>query len=219
MNVNYCFYFREIELMVKKKFIVGITGGSGVGKTTLINLLYKKFEGKITTLSLDNYYKPKGEQALDDNGVINFDLPDALYTEHLNADFDRLIQGESIVQKQYNFNNPTVTEDHLMIASNDIILVEGLFVMHYPFLKTKLDYSVYLSVDKARQLERRLKRDVEERNYCRDEVMYQWNNHVLPAYDNYVSPYKQEADLIVTNNADFDENIHALIKVIEENIA
>ncbi len=204
--------------MAESKFIVGITGGSGVGKTTLINLLEKEFSEKIATLSLDNYYKPKHEQTLDHNGIINFDLPEALYVEQLETDFSRLIDNLPIKQKRYGFNNPMLEEEDLIIESKDIILVEGLFVMHYPFLRNRLDYSVYLSVDKDLQLERRLKRDVEERNYNREEVIYQWENHVIPAHKNYVNPYKEQADLVITNNLKFDKNVDTLIRMISESV-
>jgi len=201
-----------------KNFIIGITGGSGVGKTTLIKLLYAEFKDKITTLSLDNYYLNKYEQALDENGVINFDLPSALNVKQLEQDFNRLLNNQAIQQKKYNFNNPDKKEEDVMVRPNEIILVEGLFVMHYPFVNSKLDYKVYLSVDEEKQLERRLKRDVEERNYNKDEVIYQWHNHVLPAYTNFVKPYKKNADLIITNNLKFDDNIHELFRIIHLNI-
>jgi len=200
------------------KLIIGITGGSGVGKTTLINKLYKEFDGKITTLSLDNYYKPKEEQAIDDNGVTNFDLPTALNTKQLEVDLDLLLKNETVKQKIYTFNNPDKADDYLLIEPNEILIVEGLFVMHYPFVKSKLNYSVYLSVDREQQLKRRLKRDMTERNYTEESIIYQWNNHVIPSYDNYVRPYKKESDLIITNDTDFCDNIHVLSKVIHEKI-
>ena len=192
------------------KFIVGITGGSGVGKTTLIKKLYKEFEGKITTLSLDNYYKPKHEQVKDHNGVTNFDLPTALDTNQLEKDLLQLLDNQPIKQKIYTFNNPD--------KADEILIVEGLFVMHYPFVKERLDYSVYLSVKSELQLERRLKRDMTERNYTKESIIYQWENHVIPAYDQFVRPYKPLADLIITNNEHFDENIHVLTDVIHQNI-
>ena len=204
--------------MKKIKLIVGITGGSGVGKTTLINKLYKEFEGKITTLSLDNYYKPKSEQDVDDNGVTNFDLPTALDTEQLECDLDLLLKNKVVKQKIYTFNNPDKKDNFLSIEPNEILIVEGLFVMHYPFVKSKLDYSVYLSVEREKQLERRLKRDMTERNYTKESILYQWHNHVIPSYDNYVSPYKPESDLVITNNIDFDDNIHVLTKIIHKKI-
>jgi uridine kinase len=200
------------------KFIVGITGGSGVGKTTLIKKLYKEFEGKITTLSLDNYYKPKHEQVIDENGVTNFDLPTALDTNQLKKDLLQLLENKPIKQKIYTFNNPEKEDEFLIIEPNEILIVEGLFVMHYPFLKERLNYSVYLSVKSELQLERRLKRDITERNYTEESIIYQWENHVIPAYDEFVRPYKPLADLIITNNEHFDENIHVLTDIIHQKI-
>ena len=200
------------------KLIIGITGGSGVGKTTLINKLYNEFDGKITTLSLDNYYKPKDQQAIDNNGVTNFDLPTALNTSQLEHDLDLLLKNKVVKQKVYTFNNPDNPDDYLLIEPNEILIVEGLFVMHYPFVKSKLNYSVYLSVDREQQLARRLKRDMIERNYSEESIIYQWNNHVIPSYDNYVRPYKSESDLIITNDVDFCDNIHVLSKMIHDKI-
>lgn len=204
--------------MEKVKFIVGITGGSGVGKTTLIDGLNREFEGRVTTFSLDNYYKPKTEQDLDENGVINFDLPSALDLDKMKKDFDALRLGNSIEQSVYQFNNPVNGNQVNLLEPKSLLIVEGLFVMHYDFIKPLLDYSVYLSVDADLQLERRLKRDVQERNYSEEDVRYQWQNHVLPCYESYVKPYKVEADLIITNNERFDENIHILTSVIHQNL-
>jgi len=205
--------------MGKNQFIVGITGGSGVGKTTLIDVLYKTFQGEISTLSLDNYYKPKELQAKDTNGIVNFDLPSALYTQDLEEDLNDLFNQKSIKQKVYHFNQPNRKEEFKIIEPNKILIVEGLFVMHYAFIRNRLDYSVYLSVDEESQLERRLKRDVEERNYDKDEVLYQWTEHVIPAYKNYILPYKNSSDIIITNNKSFDANIDTLIETIRKNLS
>ena len=204
--------------MGKVKFIIGITGGSGVGKTTLIETLRKEFEGNVTTFSLDNYYLPKEKQSIDENGVVNFDLPTALDIKKMEFDFQRLKSGEAIQQNVYQFNNPNLDDEINMIEPRQLLIVEGLFVMHYGFIKNHLDYSVYLSVNPDLQLKRRLIRDVQERNYSKEDVLYQWENHVLPSYDNFVRPYKRESDLIITNNESFDENIHILTSIIHKNI-
>lgn len=200
------------------RFIVGITGGSGVGKTTLINQLYEEFDGKVSTFSLDNYYLPKEEQAIDENGVINFDLPTALNAENLERDINLLMNGQRIEQPIYGFNNPEHEKSVQYIEPRELLIVEGLYVMYYPFLRNSLDYSVYLTVDKDLQLERRLKRDMSERNYTREDILYQWNNHVLPSYDQHVRPFKAESDLIITNNEKFDDNIHILMDKIHEKL-
>lgn len=200
------------------KFIVGITGGSGVGKTTLINQLCSEFEGRVATFSLDNYYLSKDQQALDENGVVNFDLPTALDTEQLKKDFDALRKGKPIQQQVYRFNNPDKQKELITLEPKDLLIVEGLFVMYYEFIRTHLDFSVYLSVDPEVQLERRLIRDTEERNYSEKDVLYQWNHHVLPSYKNFVRPFKSQSDLIITNNEGFDENIHILTSLIHQKL-
>ena len=204
--------------MKKIKYIVGITGGSGVGKTTLIDSLRNEFLGKVSTFSLDNYYLSKEKQSVDENGVVNFDLPTALDTEKMERDFLQLISGESIEQSLYRFNNPASKVEKIRIDPQELLIVEGLFVMHYPFISEVLNYSVYLSVDANLQLERRLQRDVMERNYSENDVIYQWENHVIPSYEEFVLPYKSKADLIITNNESFDENIHILTSVIHKNL-
>lgn len=204
--------------MEKVKYIVGITGGSGVGKTTLINTLNDEFEGHVSIFSLDNYYLPKEEQAIDEKGVINFDLPTALDVKRMENDLNALIEGNVVSQKVYKFNNPANHDQTVDIEPKHLLIVEGLFVMHYEFIRKALNYSVYLSVKPEIQLERRLVRDVQERNYSKEDVMYQWENHVLPSYENFVRPYKSEADLIITNNESFDENIHILTSVIHQNL-
>jgi len=200
------------------RFIVGITGGSGVGKTTLINQLYAEFDGKVSTFSLDNYYLPKEEQIKDENGVINFDLPSALHAENLKRDIELLVNGVRIEQPIYGFNNPTHEKAVIYIEPRELLIVEGLYVMYYPFLRNVLDYSVYLTVDKELQLERRLQRDMRERNYAKEDVIYQWYNHVIPSYDAHVRPFKKDAHLIITNNEKFDDNIHILIAKIHEKL-
>lgn len=200
------------------RFIVGITGGSGVGKTTLINQLYAEFKGKVSTFSLDNYYLPKEKQIKDENGVINFDLPSALNSENLKRDIELLVKGVRIEQPIYGFNNPTHQQAVHYIEPRELLIVEGLYVMYYPFLRNVLDYSVYLTVDKELQLERRLQRDMRERNYAREDVIYQWYNHVIPSYDAHVRPFKKDAHLIITNNEKFDDNIHILMDKIHEKL-
>ncbi|MBK6526774.1 MAG: AAA family ATPase [Crocinitomicaceae bacterium] len=200
------------------KFIVGITGGSGVGKTTLIKKLYHDFSGRVSTFSLDNYYLPKEHQWVDENGVINFDLPTALDQNRIQMDLTRLVEGHPIEQEVYAFNNPDAGKHKLVIEPKELLIVEGLFVMHYPFVKEVLNYSVYLSVKPELQLERRILRDVNERNYTESDILYQWHNHVIPSYHSFVQPHKEKSDLIITNNDRFDENIHVLTDIISKNL-
>ena len=196
------------------KFTVGITGGSGVGKTTLINLIKQELGDTITVFNLDNYYLPKDQQVRDENGVINFDLPSALDTERIKNDLQKLRNGESIEQEVYVFNNPNKDRKKITLEPSSILIIEGLFVMHYDFVREQLDYSVYISAPQDLQLRRRLKRDMEERNYTKEDILYQWNKHVLPSYESFLLPYKEKADLIINNAEEFDSNVKVLLNVI-----
>lgn len=204
--------------MSRKQFIIGITGGSGVGKTTLINKLMSLYGSKITTVSLDDYYLPLALQKIDTNGIINFDLPSAIDTKALEYDITSLRNQHAVKQKVYHFNHPEKLDEYRLLIPRDILIIEGLFVLHYPFVRYQLDYSVYITVSEDKQLERRLKRDKEERNYSEEAISYQWLNHVKPAYDEYVKPYMSKANLIIDNDDGFDQNLFELVKVIEAHI-
>lgn len=188
--------------------VIGICGGSGSGKTTLLNRLasyYKEYEPSV--FSMDNYYKPIEEQQKDKNDVVNFDLPTALNREQLVDDLQRLINGESIEVFEYQFN---AGNKHVLITidPSDLIIVEGLFVFEYQRVHELLDFSIFVDVDPSIQLDRRIYRDQESRGYSRDEIIYQWEHHVVPCYNNYLAPHETKADFIYHNDSrsesDFD---------------
>lgn len=182
--------------------IIGICGGSGSGKTTLLNRLYTKFgDLKPSVFSMDNYYYPIEKQQKDLNGHYNFDLPSALDEQKLTSDLNHLKNGNQIIVKEYHFNAPP--EKHVLITldPSELIIVEGLFLFHYKGVRDLLDFSIFIDVDLDVQLDRRLYRDQETRGYSREDIMYQWDNHVKPCYDNYLLPYKSKADFIFRNDS------------------
>lgn len=202
---------------MEKPIFIGICGGSGSGKTYLLEVLKNRLELSCSVCSLDDYYKLKEEQSIDENGVINFDLPSALDTDKLKSDIESLSLNQPIEQKEYHFN---VDKGYNVktIQPADVIIIEGLFVLEYDFLKPYIDYSIYVQVDRKVQLERRLKRDLEERGYSQEEIMYQWNNHVLPCYDKYLKPHKSDADFIFDNNLDFESEMSKLLDSLESRL-
>ncbi len=195
--------------------IVGICGGSGSGKTTLLNRLFDHFDDVTPSVfSMDNYYLPIEKQAIDENGQVNFDLPTALDIDRLQRDLHRLVSGESIVVKEYHFNAPPDKHVLITIDPSPLIIVEGLFLFHYEEVRKVLDYSIFIDVDPAVQLDRRLYRDQETRGYSREAILYQWKNHVTPCYDNYLLPYRKQADFHFRNDARADEDFESLSKEI-----
>ncbi len=191
--------------------IVGICGGSGSGKTTLLKRIFTRFKDlDPSVFSMDNYYRPFQEQAVDQNGEVNFDLPTALDKDQLVSDLKKLVNGESITVKEYHFNSPPDKHVLISIDPSPLVIVEGLFLFHYPEVRELLDYSVFIDVDPKIQLDRRLYRDQESRGYTREAILYQWENHVMPCYDNYLLPYRKDADFFFRNDGNADQDFERL---------
>lgn len=191
--------------------IVGICGGSGSGKTTLLKRLCNRFSHlNPSVFSMDNYYLPIEEQQLDKNGVHNFDLPTALNREKLVTDLRQLVNGYEILVKEYHFNSPPDKNVLITIEPSSLIIVEGLFLFHFEEVRELIDYSIFIKVDPEIQLDRRLYRDQESRGYTREAIIYQWENHVKPCYENYLLPFEEQADFLFRNDANADEDFEAL---------
>lgn len=193
--------------------IIGICGGSGSGKTTLLKRLANHFSDfQATVFSMDNYYLPIYEQVKDENGEVNFDLPTALDKERLVADLAELKKGNAIEVKEYHFNAPPNKNVLITLEPAPVIIVEGLFLFHYQEVQNMLDFSIFMSVDPAVQLDRRLYRDQESRGYSRDAILYQWENHVMPCYQKYLEPYTNQADFVFSNDHRADEEFNRLLE-------
>lgn len=196
--------------------IIGICGGSGSGKTTLLKRLAHTFKDKSPSVfSMDNYYLPIDLQAVDHNGEVNFDLPTALDKTQLVKDLQDLASGKPIEVKEYHFNAPPDKNVLITIHPSDLIIVEGLFLFHYAEVKELLDFSVFVDVNSKIQLDRRLYRDQETRGYSRDAILYQWEHHVIPCYEQFLEPYQTEASFIFHNDERADEDYEALANIIQ----
>lgn len=205
---------------MRKPFVIGITGGSGSGKTSIIKLLRSKFnEDDLCLVSQDNYYKNREEQTVDDNGVTNFDLPTCLDEDRFLADIKTLLKGESIKLPEYTFNNSKKESTLLTINSAPVIIVEGLFVFYYEAMRKLMDLKVYVDASDIVKLKRRINRDQVERNYPIDDVMYRYEFHVTPAYEKFILPFKKQADLIINNEFSYDNAANVLIGFIKQKVS
>ena len=204
---------------MKKPFIIGITGGSGSGKTSIIKLLRDKFsEAELCLISQDNYYLDRNQQLHDDNGVINFDLPTCLNEKQFLQDIRTLMEGKSIEFTEYTFNNDQRESRVIKIDSAPIIVVEGLFVFYYEEMRKLMDLKVYVDASDIVKLKRRIQRDQVERNYPIDDVLYRYEYHVTPAYQNYILPFKRQADIIINNEYKFDNAVQMIEGFIRSKI-
>lgn len=187
-------------------YIVGITGGSGSGKTIFLKRLFDKFrEGQICIISQDNYYAPIEQQLKDENGIENFDIPQSIDNQAFVRDIKRLKVGETVERKEYMFNNPEAIPAVLTLNSAPIIVVEGIFVLSDPAVVKLVDLKIFIEAKDHIRLKRRIIRDNEERGYDLSDVLYRYEKHVTPTYEKYVEPFKQSSDLIIPNNWGFDK--------------
>jgi uridine kinase len=191
--------------------IIGICGGSGSGKTTLLNKLKAEFKDlEPSIISLDNYYLPIEQQEKDENGKVNFDLPTALDRQKISADLSRVINGETIKIKEYHFNSPPDLISYISIHPSEIMIIEGLFILHYEEIRKLLEIAIFVQLDPEIQLQRRILRDSQTRGYSMDEILYQWENHVLPCYENYIQPYQPHANYFFRNDQFIDEDFERI---------
>lgn len=192
-------------------FIIGITGGSASGKTLFLNSLLREFDKKdVCLISQDNYYLPRDQQPLDENGVKNFDTPQSIDDRAFAADIRKIKAGEGFSRLEYTFNNPNVVAQMLNFDAAPIVVIEGLFVMHFKEINDLLDLRLFISAKDHVKLKRRIVRDKVERGYDLDDVLYRFEKHVMPTYERYLVPLKDEADLIIPNNKSFDSALHVL---------
>lgn len=196
---------------MEKPLIIGITGGSGSGKTGFIKELQMGFTNEeITFISQDDYYKKREEQKVDKEGIVNFDLPRAIDKKAFHADILKLIAGETVERQEYTFNNAEAVAGKLVYKPAPIIVVEGLFIYHFKKIRKLMDLKIFLHAKEDLKIVRRIKRDQKERNYPLEDVLYRYEHHVQPSYEKYILPYRENADIIVNNNKNFKAGIKLL---------
>lgn len=187
-----------------KPFVIGICGGSGSGKTSFIRQLRQAFtEDEVCIISQDDYYLPREQQHRDQNGEFNFDLPKSFDKKRFRHDVEQLVAGESITIKEYVFNNPNAEPKFLTFKPAPVIVVEGLFVFHFKKVAPMLDLKIFINTKENLKVIRRIHRDQVERGYPIEDVLYKYQHHVLPSFERYIQPYKDEADIVINNNQDF----------------
>lgn len=196
--------------------VIGICGGSGSGKTTLLNRLAEHYsQHKPSIFSMDNYYKSYNEQLVDENGVVNFDLPTALNKNKLVKDLHQLVNGEAIEVLEYQFNAGDGTQRLITIEPSELVIVEGLFIYAYQEVFDLIDFNIFVDVDPAIQLDRRIYRDQDSRGYSRSDIIYQWKNHVTPCYNDHLLPHVRKADFIYHNDSRYQEDFELLTEKLD----
>ena len=177
---------------------VGVAGGTGSGKTTLVEALVERVGAdRVSLLPHDAYYRDLSHLPLEERSQVNFDHPDALETELLVAHIRRLRMGMPVSMPRYDFVTHTRLPEKVRVAPRPVVLVEGILIFVDPALRQVLDVKLYVDTDADVRFIRRLQRDIEERGRTVHSTIRQYLGTVRPMHLEFVEPSKRYADLIV----------------------
>ena len=177
--------------------VIGIAGGSGSGKTTLMNNLVAQFEGEITVVSHDNYYKRHDEMTYEERCLINYDEPAAFDTALMVYQLEQLRRGQAVDCPVYDYTIHNRSDKTVTIVPKRVIIVEGILIFENEDLRNLMDIKIFVDTDADIRLCRRIKRDVNKRGRSVESVITQYQTTVKPMHEKYVEPSKKYANLIV----------------------
>ena len=183
--------------MENKILVIGIAGGTGSGKTTLMDNLVSRFRDQVTVLSHDNYYRRRDDMTMEERQKVNYDEPAALETDLMVRHLDKLRQGESIECPVYDFTQHNRSGDTIRIEPRRVIIVEGILIFENQPLRDLMDIRIFVDTDADVRLCRRIKRDVNKRGRSLESVLQQYQETVKPMHEMYVEPSKKYANIIV----------------------
>ncbi len=181
--------------------IIGIAGGTGCGKTTVVSQILNELPaGEVGVISQDSYYKNTSHLSYNERVAINFDHPRSIDFELLEEHLKELKKGRIINQPVYSFVNHNRTSDIIVTHPRKVMIVEGILILTHPELRNMFDIKIYVHADSDERLIRRLKRDINERGRDIDEVLARYQNTLKPMHQQFIEPTKEYADIIIPNN-------------------
>ena len=177
--------------------VIGIAGGTGSGKTTLMKRLVERFSADVTVLSHDNYYRRRDDMPFEERCKVNYDEPAALETDLMARHLDALRRGQAIDCPVYDFSQHNRSNETVRIEPKRVIIVEGILIFENKQLRDLMDIKIFVDTDADIRLCRRIRRDVRERGRTLESVIEQYQATVKPMHEKYVEPSKRYAHIVV----------------------
>jgi len=181
--------------------IIGIAGGTGCGKTTVVNQIINELPNEeVGVISQDSYYHDLSHLTLPERKKINFDHPNSIDFELLIKHLNELKAGKSVQQPVYSFLECNRTDQTIMTHPRKVMIVEGILILTNPEIRKMFDIKIFVHADSDERLIRRLKRDVNERGWNLDDTIHQYQSVLKPMHEEFIEPSKEYADIIIPNN-------------------
>ena len=201
----------------KKTLIIGITGGTGSGKSTVCKAIKDSIPAEnIAILEQDAYYKDQTHLSFEDRLKTNYDHPLAFDNKLLINHIDMLCEGKSIEKPIYDYELHTRKQDETVtVEPKDIIIVEDIMILEDEELRNKLDIKIYVDTEDDLRILRRIQRDIKERGRTVDSVIEQYLQTVKPAHDQFIEPYKKYSDIIIPEGGQNEVAIDIVIARIK----
>ncbi len=200
--------------------IIGIAGGTGSGKTTVVHQIMNELpQTEVGILSQDSYYKHNPHLSFEERCMINFDHPRAIDFDLLVQHLKDLKEGKTIEQPVYSFVTHNRTDDTIITHPRKVMLVEGILIFNNPDLRDLFDVKVFVHADSDERLIRRLKRDISERGRDMEEVLNRYQSTLKPMHQQFIEPTKAFADIIIPNDKYNTVAIDVVRAVINQRIA
>ena len=197
--------------------VIGIAGGSGSGKTTVVKSIVKQLGGKVTVIPQDSYYKDSSHLPLEERQKINFDHPDAIDFKLLCQQIRELKQGKTVQQPVYSYivcersKTETVT-----VEPSDVMIIEGILIFTYKELRDQMDIKIFVDADDDDRVLRIISRDLVERGRTLDMAVEHYLDTVKPMHLQFIEPSKRYADIIVPQGGHNQVAIDVLSATIEK---
>lgn len=202
------------------RIVIGLCGGTGSGKTTLANRIYKAFGDDALLLGMDCYYKDNPDMPYEERVKINYDHPNAFDTDLFVTHLEMLRRGEKIVHPTYDFTKHLRADKWIETESKRVIITEGILLFENKRIVDNLDIKIFVDTDADVRILRRILRDVKDRGRSLDSVVKQYLTTVKPMHETFIEPSKRVADVIVPegghNEVAFDMIFSAILKKIND---
>ena len=200
-------------------FIIGIAGGTGSGKTTVVRKLIERLpHGEVVVIPQDSYYNDSSHVPFEERQNINFDHPDAFEWPLLAKHIEMLKNGESIEQPIYDYITSSRQAETVHVDPREIIIVEGIMALHDPILRQQMDLKIFVDADADDRLIRVAQRDIVERGRTVEAVMDRYQKVLKPMHEQFIEPCKRHADVIIPQGGHNAAAINMLLKFVKQEL-